>query len=295
MELNSSINRENKFDFTTEPSNENIINEELERKWKEIEDTTQEKINKNKESRKLNNLNDFAIMRINLNSLIHPIDEISEFDNYCDIKLRQLDKQLNEFEKNSKYNSDLINFSSYNCNKKNNNEHSNVKSFLKPEEEDLDDKIISNLKQYTLDEIREINKNRKGKKKLNFNKVFKDTLYNTPENFSNKTFIYNSKNKLDFGEDTYEKKLNNFEIKLNQIKNTYLKKDNNYSLLENNLLSTIDINKNKKFNLDYKNEFNFSGNKTAKNKTINNIKNKNKIDDSYNYLYNLFPSMKKSK
>ena len=103
MELNSSINRENKFDFTIEPSNENIINEELERKWKEIEDTTQEKINKNKESRKLNNLNDFAIMRINLNSLIHPIDEISEFDNYCDIKLRQLDKQLNEFEKNSKY------------------------------------------------------------------------------------------------------------------------------------------------------------------------------------------------
>ena len=49
MELNSSINRENKFDFTIEPSNENIINEELERKWKEIEDTTQEKINKNKE------------------------------------------------------------------------------------------------------------------------------------------------------------------------------------------------------------------------------------------------------
>ena len=44
MELNSSINnKENKFDFTIEPS-DNIINDELETRWKEIEDETFEKI-----------------------------------------------------------------------------------------------------------------------------------------------------------------------------------------------------------------------------------------------------------
>ena len=40
MELNSSNNnKENKFDFTIEPS-DNIINDELETRWKEIEDET---------------------------------------------------------------------------------------------------------------------------------------------------------------------------------------------------------------------------------------------------------------
>ena len=298
MELNSSINnKENKFDFTIEPS-DNIINDELETRWKEIEDETFEKINKNKESIKLNNLNNFTIMRINLDSLIHPIDEISEFEDYCNLKIKQLDKQLNEIEKNSKYNSDLINFSTINYNKKNNNENNNIKSFLKPEKEDLDleDQMLSNLKNYTLDEIIEFNKNKKRKKKLNFNKIFKDTLSNTPDSFSNKTFIYNPKNKFDYNEDSYEGKLNNFQIKLNQIKNTYLKKDNNYSCQENNNISN-NINTNKKRNLilDYKSDFKFSGNNTTKNKTISDIKIKNKIDDSYNYLYNLFPSKKKSK
>ena len=299
MELNSSNNnnKQNKFDFTIEPS-ENIINEELETRWKEIEDETFEKINKNKESIKLNNLNNFTIMRINLDSLIHPIDEISEFEDYCNLKIKQLDKQLNEIEKNSKYNSDLINFSTINYNKKNNNENNNIKSFLKPEKEDLDleDQMLSNLKNYTLDEILEFNKNKKRKKKLNFNKIFKDTLSNTPDSFSNKTFIYNPKNKFDYNEDSYEGKLNNFQIKLNQIKNTYLKKDNNYSCQENNNISN-NINTNKKRNLilDYKNDFKFSGNNTTKNKTISDIKIKNKIDDGYNYLYNLFPSKKKSK
>ena len=95
MDSNSTINQNYKFEFNIDNSNENNINEELEIKWKEIEDVAQQKINKNKESIKLNFLNSFALMRINLNSLIHPTDD-SEFENYCNIKIRNLDKQLNK-------------------------------------------------------------------------------------------------------------------------------------------------------------------------------------------------------
>ena len=45
--MESNFNN-NKFDFNIESSNENIINEKLETKWKEIEEITQQKINKNK-------------------------------------------------------------------------------------------------------------------------------------------------------------------------------------------------------------------------------------------------------
>ena len=69
--LNSPINEDTKFEFNIEQSYENNINQELEIKWKEIEEMTQQKINKNKESRKLNKLNNFSIMRINLKSLIN--------------------------------------------------------------------------------------------------------------------------------------------------------------------------------------------------------------------------------
>jgi hypothetical protein len=45
--MESNLNN-NTFDFKIESSNENIIKEELETKWKEIEEITQQKINKNK-------------------------------------------------------------------------------------------------------------------------------------------------------------------------------------------------------------------------------------------------------
>ena len=131
--MESNLNN-NTFDFNIESSNENIINEELETKWKEIEEITQQKINKNKESRKLNNLNNFSIMRINLNSLIHPKDTSSEFENYCNLKIRQLDKQLKELEYNSNYNSNLLSFTSNNNNRKYNNDN-NIKSFLKSDDD----------------------------------------------------------------------------------------------------------------------------------------------------------------
>ena len=297
--MESNFNN-NKFDFNIESSNENIINEKLETKWKEIEEITQQKINKNKESRKLNKLNNFSIMRINLNSLIHQKDTSSEFENYCNLKITQLDKQLKELEYNSKYNSNLLSFTSNNNNRKYNNDN-NIKSFLKSDDGDLEDQLQSNnnYKKYTLDEIIEMNKKNKIKKKSDFNKILDNTLNNTNEIYTNKTFTYNSKNKFDFDEDTYDKKFNIFEIKLNEIKNTFLKRDKDYITTGNNLLSTNkrkrNSHSNNKYKQDFQNDYNFTGYNTTKNKTINNISIKNKIKDRYNYLYSLYPNLKKSK
>ena len=276
--------------------NNKLVKEELETKWKEIEEITQQKINENKESRKLNNLNNYSIMRINLNSLIHQKDTSSEFENYCNLKIRQLDKQLKELEYNSKYNSNLLSFSSNNNNRKYNNDN-NIKSFLKSDDEDLEDQLLSNnnYKKYTLDELIEFNKKNKTKKKSDFNKIIDNTLNNTNDAYTNKTFTYNSKNKFDFEEDTYDKKLNRFETKLNEIKNTFLKKDKNYITTGNNLLSTNERKKNNKNKFDFQNDYNFSGYNTTKNKTINNVSVKNKIEDGYNYLYSLYPNLRKSK
>ena len=293
--MESNLNN-NTFDFKIESSNENIINEELETKWKEIEEITQQKINKNKESRKLNNLNNYSIMRINLNSLIHQKDTSSEFENYCNLKIRQLDKQLKELEYNSKYNSNLLSFTSNNNNMKYNNDN-NIKSFLKSDDEDLEDQLLTNnnYKKYTLDGLIEFNIKNKTKKKSDFNKIIDNTLNNTNDAYTNKTFTYNSKNKFDFEEDTYDKKLNRFETKLNEIKNTFLKKDKNYITTGNNLLSTNERKKNNKNKFDFQNDYNFSGYNTTKNKTINNVSMKNKIEDGYNYLYSLYPNLRKSK
>ena len=113
MDSNSTINRDYNFDFNIENNHENNINEELEIRWKEIEDITEQKLNKNRESKKLNFLNSFALMRINLNSLIHSVDD-SEFQNYCNLKIRNLDNQLNSIQiksnYNSNYNSNIIIF-----------------------------------------------------------------------------------------------------------------------------------------------------------------------------------------
>jgi len=235
-------------------------------------------------------------MRINLNSLIHQKDTSSEFENYCNLKIRQLDKQLKELEYNSKYNSNLLSFSSNNNNRKYNNDN-NIKSFLKYDDEELEDQLLSNnnYKKYTLDELIEFNKKNKTKKKSDFNKIIDNTLNNTNDAYTNKTFTYNSKNKFDFEEDTYDKKLNRFETKLNEIKNTFLKKDKNYITTGNNLLSTNERKKNNKYKLDFQNDYNFSGYNTTKNKTINNVSVKNKIEDGYNYLYSLYPNLRKSK
>ena len=296
MDSNLNINKQNKFEFKIEPSNESNIKEDLDIKWKEIEEFTKEKINTNKESRKLNNLNNYAIMRINLNSLIHPIDDSSEFENYCNLKLRQLDKVLNSLENNSKINPNLVTFSSNIIERKfqKNDNDNNIKSFLKPDNDiDIENQFFS---RYTLDEIVEINKKKKNKKKVDLNKLFdnNNSNNNTQDINTNKTFTYNSKNKFEYEDETYDKKLDRFANKLNEIKNTFLKRDINLKSTDNNLLSTKERNSFNKYKNNFQKEFFFSGYNTSKNKTINNDRVNNNIKEGYNYLYNLYPNLKKN-
>jgi len=285
MDSNSTINRDYNFDFNIENIHENNINEELEIRWKEIEDFTEQKINKNRESKKLNFLNSFALMRINLNSLIHPIDD-SEFESYCNIKIKNLDRQLNSLKINSNYNShynsNILAYISNNFETKNKiNSDSNIKSFLKPDNDETENQILNKFKRYSLNELLELNKNQKLKqRKLDYNKIL-DTAFsiNNDNNINNKTFSYNTYNNYD--DDTYEKKLNRFENKLNEIKNTFLKNDKT-------IISTISNNKN-----DFKNEIFSRGYNTTKNKTIDNIRIKNKLEENMNYLNKLYPKFKK--
>lgn len=288
MDSNSTINQNYKFEFNIDNSNENNINEELEIKWKEIEDVARQKINKNKESIKLNFLNSFALMRINLNSLIHPTDD-SEFENYCNIKIRNLDKQLNSLHNNSNNNSNILTFISNNIERKNKiNTESNIKSFLKPDNDDSDNKSINKYKRYTLNELIELNKNQKTKKrKLDYNKIFdKAFSTNNDNNLNNKTFSYNTYNKNDYEDDSYEKRLDRFENKLNEIKNTFLRVDKNITTISNNNKYKNEIQSDNLLNRGY--------NTTKNNKTIDNIRIKNKIEESFNYLYSLYPELKKS-
>ena len=288
MDSNSTINQNYKFEFNIDNSNENNINEELEIKWKEIEDVAQQKINKNKESIKLNFLNSFALMRINLNSLIHPTDD-SEFENYCNIKIRNLDKQLNSLYNDSNYNSNILTFISKNIERKNKiATESNIKSFLKPDNDDSDNKSINKYKRYTLNELIELNKNQKTKKrKLDYNKIFdKAFSTNNDNNLNNKTFSYNTYNKNDYEDDSYEKRLDRFENKLNEIKNTFLRVDKNITTISNNNKYKNEIQSDNLLNRGY--------NTTKNNKTIDNIRIKNKIEESFNYLYSLYPELKKS-
>ena len=290
--LNSPINEDTKFEFNIEQSYENNINQELEIKWKEIEEMTQQKINKNKESRKLNKLNNFSIMRINLKSLIHPIDDSSDFENYCNLKIKQLDKALNSLESNKDYNSNLITLITNN-NRKYNNDN-NIKSFLKSDDEDELDSYKYKTK-FTLNELINNNKTKKSKRKIDISKLFDNNLSNNEDNYNNnnKTFSYNIKNKIDY-EDTYDKKIDKFANKLNEIKNTFLKKDKNFNTIGNNILSTKEKNKNNINKFDFQNNYNFSGYNTTKNKTINSDSIKNKIQDGYNYLYSLYPNLRKN-
>ena len=260
-----------------------FVNEELDIKWKEIEDITQQKINKNRESKKLNFLNNFALMRINLNSLIHPTDD-SAFENYCNLKLKHLDKQLNSLQINSNYNPNILTFISNNFEMKNKvNTDSNIKSFLKPSNEESDNQMINKYKRYTLSELIGLNKNKKSKiKKQAYNKIFDTAFtYNNDNNYNNQTFSYNIYNNYD--DDTYEKKLYRFENKLNEIKNSFLRVDKNITTISNN----------NKYKNDLYNETFSRGYNTTKNKTIDNNGIKKKIEENMNYLNRLYPKFKK--
>ena len=90
----NDIQLENDFDFNQEvlTDKNNNINLELESKWKIIEQQIEEKLKKIKEAGRLNDLNDYSKMRINLKSLIHPADESSDFEYLCKNKIMKIRK-----------------------------------------------------------------------------------------------------------------------------------------------------------------------------------------------------------
>ena len=290
MDSNLNINQAYKYEFNSETLNNDII-DELEFKWKEIENMTQEKLNKNKESRILNNLNNFSIMRINLNSLIHPIDDSLEFENYCNLKIKQLDKIIYSIDKENKYNSNLINLNSFNNDIIFRNQNNNIKSFLKPDDDNESENQLgyNKYKRNTINELI----NNKNKKKRAFKHSFNYTNSNNNDDIynNNKTFNYDSnRNNFDNMDDTFDYKLDKFAKKLNEIKNTFLINDKNIKTINNDLLSTKDRGKFNKYKFDYKNNDIFSGYNSSKNKTIS-----HKIEDNYKYFYRLYPKLKNNK
>ncbi len=257
----------------------------LESKWNEIEQKTKQKINKTNESKKLNNLNDFAIMRINLNSLVHPLDDTSDFEDFCQTKIKQLEKVKKSIDHPHNYGNNLITFG---FNKVDNiNTNNNIKSFLK---DDNENEIYTKKNgKYSLDDLIEINKNQK---KLDFKNLMdmmdyndnnKSSIINIPNNFENRNIKNNpSDNNI----------LNIFSSNLSKKSPTFLKSDNGRVIeKKNNLLSYTQ--KNTKSFHKYKNSFENNNITNRMNKNINNFGIKNKIEENYNYLYSLYPNIKR--
>ena len=275
------------FNFKKESMDDTkIINLELESKWKEIEENTREKLKATNASRKLNDLNDFSIMRINLNSLIHQNDD-STFEDYCNLKIKQLEKMKQSISRNQNYQKNLIVFGETKNNSNNiNTLDNNIKTFLK---NDNDNKLNSkkNVK-LTLNELIEMNKNQKSKKKLVVKKIFdilesndnkKSNTINDENKFENISLIENnSDNKITTK--LKNKKLSFLKVDINNI-NDKDKEFNNYS------------QKNKTISRRYKNYLGNNNLITSKSNMGNKIKNK--INDNYNYLYSLYPNLKEKK
>ena len=276
----------------------NSFNSELESKWNEIEEEKEQKLNKNKKYSKYNNLGDFSIMRINLNSLIHPIDDFSEFEEYCKIKIKTLDKIKNKIDKNN-INSNLNNI---------NLDKIKLKSFLKTDNIDFidnDSHIYKKKKESVID------KDIKPKKELNAHKL----VEMRDNNINNKSSIINIANSFENFNISKNKSdnnllmINNLSKKLNNQKKTqsFLKPDDDIAILDNNNGNLFTC-KNESLNNKYKqyfdnnNSFNINNNFSNKyfryKKNKNNNKNfeiKNKIEENINYLYNLYPNLKMKK
>ena len=250
----------------------NSINEELELKWKEIEQKTKQKINKTHESKKLNNLNDFSIMRIDLSSLIHPIDDSSEFEDYCQLKVNQLEKIKQSFGYSQNYNMNLLTFG---FNKPDNTNNSSLKSFLKEDNEN--DLFIKKNEKYTLNDLIEINKNKNLKKKLDIKNLL--DLMDNNDNNDNQNYSPNSiENRNNKGNQSDNNIINKINDILSQKKFTFLK-PNNERVVEP---------KNNFFSITQKNKPSY-----LKNSFDNKIGINSKIKDNYNYLYSLYPNIKR--
>ena len=291
----NDIQLENDFDFNQEvlTDKNNNINLELESKWKIIEQQTEEKLKKIKEAERLNDLNDYSIMRINLKSLIHPVDETSDFEDFCKNKIMQLEKTKKSFENPSNYQYNLLTIESKkigNANKNNND----LKTFLNIDKEN--EKKDGKYGRFNINNLIEMNKNSIKKKNSKLKNIF-DIIDNNNDN--NKSSIINN--------------VNNFEsknIKRNNSGSQLVRKSNeklmikrpsflneNYSIINNKFINYTQKNKN-----EYKKYKHFFGNNYIINnsyKTKRNVINpneigiKSKIEENYNYLYSLYPSLKR--
>ena len=276
----------------------NSINLELESKWNEIEQKTQEKMNEKNESRRLSNLNDFSIMRINLNSLIHPIDDSSEFEDYCKLKIKQLEKIKQSIDKTPIITKHLITFGEEQNNDTNTNTNisNNFKTFLKNDNDNDSELFIKKNGKYSVNDLYELNKNQ-SPKKFDMKKLIdiidtddsnKTTIINNVNNFENINIIGNKSDKRIFDK---------FTGKLNTKKPSFLKQDNDWINDNNNKFKSF-TQKNNNSYIKYKNYLNnnnngssITSNKYSINGSTTGIQNK--IKENYNYLYSLYPNLKR--
>ena len=192
MDSNLNNQIENEFNYNQELiiDNNNKFNSELESKWKEIEERTQEKLKKSKEAQRINDLNDFSIMRINLKSLIHTLDEFSDFEDFCKNKINQLEKIKQSIEKSSNYSQNLITFG-FNKSENINTNNNDLKTFLKID--NVNEKKTSKNGKFTIKDLIGMNKNTNIKKKFDFKNLF-EIIDNNNDDINRSSIVNNVNN-----------------------------------------------------------------------------------------------------
>lgn len=296
MDSNLNNQIENEFNYNQELiiDNNNKFNSELESKWKEIEERTQEKLKKSKEAQRINDLNDFSIMRINLKSLIHTLDEFSDFEDFCKNKINQLEKIKQSIEKSSNYSQNLITFG-FNKSENINTNNNDLKTFLKID--NVNEKKTSKNGKFTIKDLIGMNKNTNIKKKFDFKNLFeiidnnnddinRSSIVNNVNNFENINVLRNNSGNGLIREV-------NEELKIKRP--TYLD-ENNIGINNKNNKYINYCQKNKNIYIKFFENNSFINNYYRTNRNIdsrNKIRTKSKIEENYNYLYRLYLNLKK--
>lgn len=292
----------------------NYFNEELETKWNEIDKTREKKINKIYKDKNQNDLNNFSIIKINLKSLIHPIEESSDFEEYCHLKIRQLEaiKQMHKGYLNN--NPNIFTFSETAGNNYKN-------SFLKTDNENFNfinsygniaKNSNTNVKP-TINDLLVEEKEERFTELQNVQKIFDiiNSNFKNDENkeIINKSFNLNTNiNNSMFNQSNYMKNISKiqekFAKKIMKPRQTFLRPDddNENSLFDNHTSINNDLSMSQKNTPTY---YNYKRNYGHKNYFKNNYKNiisvdkntgiKEKINENYNYLYELYPNLKNQK
>ena len=96
----------------------NIFNEELQSKWEEIEEKRTQKLSELNEFKKINIFNSYQILNIDLNSLIHPTTDDSEFEDFCVLKYKELEQMKKNFDNSDNLFDNITSKSKFRRNKK---------------------------------------------------------------------------------------------------------------------------------------------------------------------------------